>query len=83
MPRNTNRGYKKGKPHRDFRKFIIVAEGEREDDYFTFFKNLSQRVIVEIVPRDGGKSAVKHMQQRIDEYAYKRELRRRTMFGLC
>lgn len=68
MPRSQNRAYKKGKPHRDFRKFVIVAEGQREDDYFAVFGKINQRVIVEIVPRDEGKSAVKHLTERLAKY---------------
>lgn len=71
MSRNKNREYKKGKPHRDYRKFIIVAEGEREDEYFGFFKQLSLRIDIQIVPRDGGKSAAKYFLERIDLYDYK------------
>jgi len=53
MPRK-NREYKKGAPHRDYRKFIIVAEGMREDDYFNYFNKLTPRVEVKIVAREGG-----------------------------
>jgi len=68
MPRSKNREYKKGKPHRDFRKFIIVAEGQREDDYFNFFGTINQRVVVEIVPREQGKSAAKYLLDRLSKY---------------
>lgn len=68
MSRNKNREYKKGKPHRDFRKFIIVAEGEREDNYFSFFKKLSLRINIEIIPREGGKSAAKYFLERLNQY---------------
>lgn len=70
MSRSKNREYKKGKPHRDFRKFIIVAEGEREDEYFSYFKKISLRVDVEIVEREGGKSAAKYMWERLAKYDY-------------
>ena len=63
---------KKGKPHRDFRKFIIIAEGEREDEYFLYFQQLSQRVVIEIVPRIGGKSAVKYLLERVSNYEYQK-----------
>jgi hypothetical protein len=66
----TNRAYKRGKPHRDLRKFIIVAEGEREDAYFLYFKRVSQRVDVAIVERDGGKSAVNYLRERLADYDY-------------
>lgn len=70
MPKNRNREYKKGKPHRDFRKFIIVAEGEREDHYFSFFQRLSLRIDIHIVGREGGKSAAKFFIERINRYDY-------------
>ena len=70
MSRTKNREYKKGKPYRDFRKFIIVAEGEREDDYFGYFKKLSLRLDVEIVAREEGKSAAKHLWERLNQYNY-------------
>lgn len=66
----SNREYKKGKPHRDLRKFIIVAEGEREDAYFLYFKKVSQRVDVATVERDGGKSAVNYLRERLADYDY-------------
>ena len=68
MAGNKNRSYKKGAPHRDFRKFIIVAEGEREDGYFDYFEGKSKRVTVEIVEREGGKSAAKYLIQRLEDY---------------
>lgn len=66
-----NRSYKKGSPHRDFRKFIVVAEGEREDDYFRYFENLSQKFVLEIVEREGGKSAAKFLIERLEAYNLK------------
>lgn len=66
-----NREYKKGKPYKDYRKFIIVAEGEREDDYFSYFKKITLRVDVEIVQRQGGRSAAKYLIDRITEYDYR------------
>lgn len=71
MSRSTNRNYKKGKPYRDFRKFIVVAEGEREDNYFGFFNDLNRRVNVQIVEREEGNSAVKHLIERLNSYNYK------------
>ncbi len=68
MGRNRNRAYKKGQPHRDSRKFVIVAEGQREDEYFNYFGSLNRRVIIEIVPRDAGKSAAKYLLERIAKY---------------
>lgn len=70
MPRK-NREYKKGKPHRDYRKFIIVAEGMREDDYFSYFNKLTPRVEVKIVAREGGKSAAKYLLERVGSYDVK------------
>jgi len=66
-----NREYKKGKPHKDYRKFIIVAVGEREDEYFSYFKRITPRVDVEIVQRDGGKSAAKYLIGRLGDYDYR------------
>ncbi|SFO48831.1 RloB-like protein [Chitinophaga sp. YR627] len=67
MPRK-NREYKKGAPHRDSRKFIIVAEGVREDEYFRYFNKLTPRVKVEIVEREGGKSAAKFLLERVGHH---------------
>jgi hypothetical protein len=61
----TNRKYKKGEPHRDSRLFVIVAEGEREDEYFSFFHEKNQRVRIQIVPREGNASAPKHFLERV------------------
>jgi hypothetical protein len=68
MPRKANRSYKKGGPHRDFRKFVIVAEGQREDEYFAFFNKINQRIQIILVPRDKGKSATKYFTERADQY---------------
>lgn len=68
MPPKLNREYKKGGPFRDYRKFVIVAEGEREDNYFKEFTDLSSRLKIVLVERDGGKSAVKFFQERLSQY---------------
>ena len=70
MSRTKNRAYKKGEPYRDFRKFIIVAEGGREDEYFRYFKQLSLRFDIHIVEREGGKSSAKYFWERLDNYDY-------------
>jgi RloB-like protein len=68
MPKpNANRAYKKGEPHRDSRLFVIVAEGEREDKYFSQFNQINSRIRVLIVPREQGLSAPKHFIGRLDE----------------
>jgi hypothetical protein len=67
MPRK-NRSYKKGGAHRDCRKFIIVAEGVREDEYFSYFNRLTPRVEIKIVAREGGKSAAKFLMDRVRSY---------------
>ncbi|UKJ09401.1 hypothetical protein [Solitalea lacus] len=82
MARNKNREYKKGKHHRDFRKFVIVAEGQREDEYFNFFGELNRRVVVEIVPREEGKSAAKHLLERLENTTMNTELNLRISSGL-
>ena len=69
-----NRGYKKGEPFRDYKKFVIIAEGEREDAYFLEFNVISSRVRVVIVEREEGKSAVKHFLDRAQTYSDKYEL---------
>lgn len=69
MPkRNTNRSYKRGEAHRDARLFIIVTEGEREDRYFGWFDRKSQRIQVQLVPRQGQASAPKHFLARLSQY---------------
>ena len=67
MPRK-NRPYKKGEPFRDASLFVIVAEGEREDKYFRYFEDKSQRIKIEIVRREPGKSAPKHFLERIETF---------------
>ena len=68
MPRKQNRAYKKGRYHRDHRKFIIVAEGEREDGYFSYFNEINARIVISLAKRDGGKSACKHFLERVYKY---------------
>ncbi|MCB0522316.1 MAG: RloB domain-containing protein [Lewinellaceae bacterium] len=69
MPRTENRSYKKstGK-HRDARCFFIIAEGEREEDYFLWFEQKSKRIRVEIIEREGKASAPKHMLGRLQKF---------------
>ncbi len=69
MPKTENRSYKKstGK-HRDARCFFIVAEGEREEDYFLWFERKSKRIRVEIIEREGKASAPKHMLARLQKF---------------
>jgi len=74
MGRKQNRGYKKGAPFRDYRKFVIIAEGEREDAYFLQFNSISSRIEIIIVERDGGKSAVKYFLERAETYSKKHGL---------
>lgn len=68
MSRRQNREYKKGKPYRDHRKFVVIAEGEREDEYFQYFHAMNKRVIIAIVPRDKGRSACKYFLERERKY---------------
>lgn len=67
MPKK-NREYKKGKPFRDFRKFVIVAEGEREDEYFRFFEGINRRIQIAIAPREQGKSSPNFFIERLTKY---------------
>jgi RloB-like protein len=64
----SNRNYKKGAPHRDSRLFIIVAEGEREDEYFSYFNEQNQRIRIKIVPREGQSSAPKYFLNRLSKF---------------
>lgn len=64
----TNRSYKKGAPHRDARLFVIVAEGEREDAYFSWFNEKNQRIKVSIIPREQDKSAPNFFLQRVEKF---------------
>lgn len=64
MPR-LNREYKKGKPHRHSRLFVIVAEGEREDKYFAHFNLLNSRIKVLTILREQNASAPKHFVGRL------------------
>lgn len=68
MPRK-NRAYKKGEPHRDARLFVIVAEGEREDQYFGWFNERNQRIQVRLVPREEHRSAPNHFLERVNHFA--------------
>lgn len=68
MGRTLNRGYKRGEAFRDARLFMIVAEGEREDEYFTYFKTQSLRLKIAIVPREAGASSPKFFIDRITNY---------------
>ncbi len=69
MPKTENRTYKKstGK-HRDARCFFIIAEGEREEDYFLWFEQKSKRIRVQIIEREGKASAPKHMLYRLHKF---------------
>lgn len=62
-----SRVYKKEKPFRDARLFFIIAEGDREDKYFHFFNEINPRIKVQIVPREGGKSAPKFFLERVNK----------------
>lgn len=67
MPKR-NRAYKKGAPHRDARLFVIVAEGEREDAYFSWFHRKNQRIVIQIVPREKNRSAPNHFLSRVEQF---------------
>lgn len=69
MPKTENRDYKKsvGK-HRDARCFFIVAEGEREDVYFSWFERRSKRIRIEMIPRKSVSSAPKNMLTRLQKF---------------
>ena len=64
----SNRNYKKGAPHRDSRLFIIVAEGEREDAYFSYFHNKNQKIRISLAPREQNASAPNHFLNRLEKF---------------
>ncbi|APY12345.1 hypothetical protein BWZ22_14430 [Seonamhaeicola sp. S2-3] len=69
--KGPNRSYKKGEPFRDARKFIIICEGERESEYFSYFDKQSQKLIIETIAPVGenqGESAPNHLKDRASEY---------------
>ncbi len=64
-----NRGYKRARPFRDARLFVIVCEGaKREKEYFEFFNNLSQRVKFRTLPPVEDRSAPNHSLDRAASY---------------
>ncbi|HNP18470.1 MAG TPA: RloB family protein [Fulvivirga sp.] len=68
MPiKRANREYKKGKPFKDSRKFIIVCEGKREVEYFNFFHDRYKNLIIEIIDHDNN-SAPKKLTEKAVEY---------------
>ncbi|MBN8683435.1 MAG: RloB domain-containing protein [Chitinophagales bacterium] len=50
------------------RLFVIVAEGEREDEYFSWFDKRNSRIQVQIVPREGHASAPNHFIKRLENF---------------
>ncbi len=70
MPRKPqqNRAYKKGKPHKDARLFVVVAEGEREDNYFKYFNAINQRIRIQIIPREQNRSAPNFFLERVNDF---------------
>ena len=69
--KKKNRSYRKNEPFRDARKFILICEGERESEYFNYFDNQSQKLIVETIAPVGenqGESAPNHLKDRASEY---------------
>lgn len=53
-----NRGFTKKLPYRDARLILIYCEGEkREDQYFSFFEEMSSRIKFEVVPSEEGNSS--------------------------
>lgn len=70
MPKTENRAYKKSDGvFRDARRFFIVAEGEREDRYFSWFQGKNpKRLIVNIIQREGIGSAPQNMLKRLERF---------------
>lgn len=51
--------------------FIIVAEGQREDEYFRYFSKISRRLKIHIVPREKGRSSPNDFLRRVTNYLAK------------
>ena len=63
----SNRSYKKVQGlHRDHRTFVIIAEGQREDEYFQYFNGKSTRFRIISVERHENASAPKHFLKRLE-----------------
>ncbi len=68
MPRK-NRGYKKGKPYKDSRLFVIACEGKTEVPYFEALVGHSQRLkVILLPPKDDNLSAPKWVRNRAATY---------------
>lgn len=70
MPKTENRLYKKKSgAFRDARRFFIIAEGEREDRYFSWFQGKNpKRLVIEIIERQGFGSAPQNMLKRLEHF---------------
>ena len=69
--RKQNRAYKKGEAYKDFRKFVIICEGQREASYFNFFHYKYKKLVVEILEPAGefhGNSAPNKLAERAGLY---------------
>ena len=63
MPLLNKLKYKKKKPWRDAKLFLVICEGERREyQYFNFFDGLSRQLKIISIPNHEGKSAPKHLQ---------------------
>jgi hypothetical protein len=63
-----NRSYKKPQGlHRDHRTFVIIAEGQREDEYFQYFNGKSTRFRVVFAERNNNASAPNHFLNRLEQ----------------
>ncbi len=63
MPLLNKLKYKKKKPWRDAKLFLIICEGERREfQYFNYFDGLSRQLKIIPIPNCEGKSAPKHLQ---------------------
>lgn len=74
--RRENRAYKKSSPFRDHRKFILICEGEREADYFEYFKNKYQKLVVEVLAPAGkfhGHSSPSRLKERASHFIKEEE----------
>lgn len=75
MPRK-NRDHKRSPPYRNYTCFlVIICEGAvQEKEYFGFFKQISQRTGITVLPPENNESAPKHSLKRAQKYEREEQL---------
>jgi hypothetical protein len=74
MSRSDNTNYRKRAPNKDFRKFVIVVDGEQENKYFRFFQTLNPRIIIKPGVTAEEESAVTQLMEEMSTFNYKQGL---------